>query len=190
MRVIALTLTVTPRGRQAPISRGDPSSQKGKLGLPDGVNSSSQAAAKWGVSTDSCPAVSAVCWDPSSLSGDNWSHSPPHVHPYRETEHPWARGTETQGKSKGVCVCVSVCVCVCESLSPVRLFATPGSVTRQASPVHGILQARILEWVGHFLLQEEKGQREVKATHLRRRQQKHQEEPEFILQEDALNISF
>ena len=110
--MIALTLTVTPRGRQAPISRGDPSSQKGKLGLPDGVNSSSQAAAKWGVSTDSCPAVSAVCWDPSSLSGDNWSHSPPHVHPYRETEHPWARGTETQGKSKGVGVCVSVCVCV------------------------------------------------------------------------------
>ena len=35
---------------------------------------------------------------------------------------------------------------VCESLSSIRLFATSRTVTCQA-PLHGILQARILEWV-------------------------------------------
>ena len=37
--------------------------------------------------------------------------------------------------------CVCVCVCVCDLLSCVQLFALP------CSSVHGILQARILEWV-------------------------------------------
>ena len=48
-----------------------------------------------------------------------------------------------------VCVCVSVfvcvCVCVCvhaKSLQSLRLF-----VTLPGSSVHGILQARTLEWV-------------------------------------------
>ena len=36
---------------------------------------------------------------------------------------------------------------VCQSLRRVRLFATPWTVARQASCVHGILQARILEQV-------------------------------------------
>ena len=40
-----------------------------------------------------------------------------------------------------MCVCVCVCVCVCESGSVVSNSATPWTV------VHGILQARILEWV-------------------------------------------
>ena len=40
-----------------------------------------------------------------------------------------------------------VCVCVCtQSFSPVQLFATLWTIARQA-PVHGIFQARILEWV-------------------------------------------
>ena len=39
-----------------------------------------------------------------------------------------------------------IVVCVCESLSRVRHFVTPQTETFQAS-VHGILQARILEWV-------------------------------------------
>ena len=39
-----------------------------------------------------------------------------------------------------------IVVCVCESLSRVRHFVTPQTETLQAS-VHGILQARILEWV-------------------------------------------
>ena len=44
----------------------------------------------------------------------------------------------------GVCVCV----CVCVTCSVVWLFATPWTVASQpGSSVHGILQARILEWV-------------------------------------------
>ena len=40
-----------------------------------------------------------------------------------------------------------VCVCVCtQSFSPVQLFATLWTIACQA-PVHGILQARILEWI-------------------------------------------
>ena len=36
---------------------------------------------------------------------------------------------------------------LCESISCIRLFATPWTVARQAPPSMGILQARILEWV-------------------------------------------
>ena len=51
-----------------------------------------------------------------------------------------------------------MCVCVCERERVAQPCpTTPGSVAREAASVHGILQARILEWVGHFLLQEEKG---------------------------------
>ena len=40
---------------------------------------------------------------------------------------------------------------LCESISRIRLFATPWTVARQAPPSMGILQARILEWVAmHF----------------------------------------
>ena len=47
----------------------------------------------------------------------------------------------------GMCVCVCVCVCVCAfSRSVVSDSATLWTVAHQ-SPVHGILQARILEWV-------------------------------------------
>ena len=35
----------------------------------------------------------------------------------------------------------------CQSLSRVRLFATPWTVARPGSSVQGILQAQILEWV-------------------------------------------
>ena len=48
------------------------------------------------------------------------------------------------------CVCVCVCVCVCaraQSLSHVRLFLTSWTVALPGSSVHGISQARILEWV-------------------------------------------
>ena len=31
-----------------------------------------------------------------------------------------------------MCVCVCVCVCVCQLISPVRLFATPWTIARQA----------------------------------------------------------
>ena len=51
----------------------------------------------------------------------------------------------------GVFVCVCVCVCVCVYvcvLSHVQLFVTPWTVcSLPDSSVHGILQARILEWV-------------------------------------------
>ena len=38
-------------------------------------------------------------------------------------------------------------VCVCELFSCVQLFVTPWTVNPPGSSVHGILQARILEWV-------------------------------------------
>ena len=38
-----------------------------------------------------------------------------------------------------MCVCVCVYVCVCESLSHVRLFATPWTVAHQAPLFMGIL---------------------------------------------------
>ena len=41
-------------------------------------------------------------------------------------------------------------VCVSHS---VMLFYDPMDCSPQGSPVHGILQAGILEWVSHFLLQ-------------------------------------
>ena len=50
-----------------------------------------------------------------------------------------------------VCVCVCVCIHVCvQSLSHVRLFATNSLLMDCSTPgssVHGILQARKLEWV-------------------------------------------
>ena len=45
-----------------------------------------------------------------------------------------------------VCMCLCVNMCVCQSLSLVRL-CDPIDCSPPASPVHGILQARILEWV-------------------------------------------
>ena len=44
-----------------------------------------------------------------------------------------------------MCVCVCVCVCV---LSRVRLFANPMDCSLPGSSIHGIFQARTLEWVG------------------------------------------
>ena len=41
-------------------------------------------------------------------------------------------------------------VCVLSLFSRVRLFATPWTITSSSS-VHGILQARILEWVIHHV---------------------------------------
>ena len=54
--------------------------------------------------------------------------------------------------SKVVCVCVCVCVCVMEdvvvqSLSHVQLFCDLMDCSLPGSSVHGIIQARILEWV-------------------------------------------
>ena len=41
-----------------------------------------------------------------------------------------------------------MCVCVCvQSLCPVQLFETPGTVAHQAPMFLGILQASVLEWV-------------------------------------------
>ena len=41
-----------------------------------------------------------------------------------------------------------------QSLSRVQLFATPWTVAHQASSVHGIFQARILEWVAIYFSRE------------------------------------
>ena len=44
-------------------------------------------------------------------------------------------------------ISVCVCVCVCESLRHTWLFVTPMDYNLPGSSVHGIFQARILEWV-------------------------------------------
>ena len=47
-----------------------------------------------------------------------------------------------------MCVCVCVCVCVCKCLYVrLSLFATPIDCSPPGPSVHGILQARTLEWV-------------------------------------------
>ena len=51
-----------------------------------------------------------------------------------------------ESESVNCSVYVSVCVCVCVFLV-MSNSATPWSVTHQAPSVHGILQARILQWV-------------------------------------------
>ena len=52
-----------------------------------------------------------------------------------------------------LCVCVCVCVCVLAAQSCPTLCDSV-DCGPQGSPVHGILQARKLEWVCHALLQE------------------------------------
>ena len=47
-------------------------------------------------------------------------------------------------KTVPVCVCVCVCVCV---FSVVFDFVIPRTIAHQAPLVHGIFQARILEWL-------------------------------------------
>ena len=48
----------------------------------------------------------------------------------------------------GVCICVCVCVCVCVLVSESCLtLCNPTDCSPPASSVHGISQARILEWV-------------------------------------------
>ena len=46
-----------------------------------------------------------------------------------------------------VCMCVCVCVCVCVSCSVVSDSCDPMDYSPPGSPIHEILQARILEWV-------------------------------------------
>ena len=46
-----------------------------------------------------------------------------------------------------VCVCVYVCVCVCEVAQSFWTLYNPMDCSPPGSSVHGILQARILEWV-------------------------------------------
>ena len=45
------------------------------------------------------------------------------------------------------CVCVCVCVCVYSDAQSCPTFCEPMDCTPPGSSVHGILQARMLEWV-------------------------------------------
>ena len=45
------------------------------------------------------------------------------------------------------CVCVCVCVCVCSVAQSHLTLCEPKNCSPPGSSVHGILQARILEWV-------------------------------------------
>ena len=60
---------------------------------------------------------------------------------------PWEQWHQLLWRHEGthsiLCVCVCVCVCVCRC---VQLFAT-SYTSSPGSSVHGISQARILEWV-------------------------------------------
>ena len=56
-----------------------------------------------------------------------------------------------------VCVCVSMCVCLCVCVCVCVLVVQPGPTlcdgmdcSSPGSSVHGLLQARILEWVAIF----------------------------------------
>ena len=51
------------------------------------------------------------------------------------------------------CVCVYVCVCVCACAQWCLTLCNPMSCSPPGSSVHGIFQARILDWICHFLLQ-------------------------------------
>ena len=50
-----------------------------------------------------------------------------------------------------MCVCVCVCLCVCIAfvywLNHVHLFCDPMDCSPPGSSIHGISQARVLEWV-------------------------------------------
>ena len=71
------------------------------------------------------------------------------------TDESWrhyASGNNSLTKEQMLCVCACVCVCVCvrahtPAQSTVRLFETPWSSSPLGSSVHGIFQARILDWV-------------------------------------------
>ena len=46
-----------------------------------------------------------------------------------------------------MCVCVCVCVCTCACAQSCLTLYNPVDYSLPDSSVHGILQARILEWV-------------------------------------------
>ena len=59
--------------------------------------------------------------------------------------HDWERGKERKRKEKMKC---KVCVCVCaKSLQSCPILHDPMNHSPPGSSVHGILQARILEWI-------------------------------------------
>ena len=58
----------------------------------------------------------------------------------------WEYGCEYESMCVSVCMCECVCVSVCVSLSNLTL-CDPLDCSLPGSSVHGILQARILEWV-------------------------------------------
>ena len=60
------------------------------------------------------------------------------------------RGREQKGKSTEKQRKYNVCARACSVLSPVRLFFDPLGCNPPASFVHGIFQARVLEWVVPF----------------------------------------
>ena len=62
------------------------------------------------------------------------------------TTHPWT-GTTNSFLNMCVCIYTYVCVYMCVSLSCVQIFVTPMDCSPPGFSIHGICQARLLEWV-------------------------------------------
>ena len=84
-------------------------------------------------------------WNAGGISPIQISHSTPSYRPYVSASH-----CACTCVCVCVCVCVRVCVCVCVCVKVSQLGLTlcdPMDCSPPNSSVHGILQARILEWV-------------------------------------------
>ena len=84
-----------------------------------------------GVNT--CEAVTAWCL--AHIVPDNW-----------EVFLSW-------GAAHLVCVCVHMCVCTCVCVQSCLILCDSMESSLLGLSIHGILQARILEWVSHSLFQ-------------------------------------
>ena len=96
-------------------------------------------------------------WQPTPVFLPEESHGQRNLEGYSPQGHKESDTTERLHFVTAQCLiqsCVCVCVCVCESKSVMyNSLRLHGLYSLPSSSVHGILQARILVWVAHSLLQ-------------------------------------
>ena len=83
---------------------------------------------------------------PSEMTLKEWAmlFHMPHLYACCSNWNTWANSNA----SLCMCVCVCVCVCVCAQSLPLCLtLCDPMGYSLPVSSVHGLLQARIVEWV-------------------------------------------